>query len=290
MEALILQGVVNGLLIGGVFALVTVGLTLIWGVMRIINFAHGEFLMVGLYIGYFLVSELGMQPYVAGLIIVPALFLFGAGLFKATLERTLSHPTFNTLLLTLGLSLVLQNTALALFSATPRAVPSEVADISWTIGPVFLPLAKLVAFGVSLAATGILWWILQSTNLGRAIRASSQNSLAAGLMGIDVKRTYLFAFAIGSAAVGLSAVLILPIYYVTPTTGNFFGLIAFICAVLGGLGSFPGALVGGILIGLTEELGAVLLPGSLSRALTFGVFVLFLFLRPQGIFAPRQQT
>src|SRR3990172_11714242 len=118
---LLAQALVSGTLIGGVFALIAVGLTLIWGVMRIINFAHGEFLMVGLYIGYFLVSELGMQPYVAGLIVVPALFLFGALLFKATLERTLSHPTFNTLLLTLGLSLVLQNTALALFSATPRA-------------------------------------------------------------------------------------------------------------------------------------------------------------------------
>lgn len=290
MEALILQGVVNGLLIGGVFALVTVGLTLIWGVMRIINFAHGEFLMVGLYIGYFLVSGLGLDPYVAGLIVVPALFVFGGLLFKATLERTLSHPTFNTLLLTLGLSLVLQNMALAMFTATPRAVPSDVADINWAVGPLFLPLAKIIAFGVSLAATGILWWILQATDLGRAIRASSQNSLAAALMGIDVKRTYMVAFALGSAAVGLSAVLILPIYFVTPTTGNFFGLIAFICAVLGGLGSFPGALAGGLLIGLTEELGAAILPGSFSRALTFGVFVLFVFLRPQGIFAPRQRS
>lgn len=290
MDALILQGVVNGLMIGGVFTLVTVGLTLIWGVMKIINFAHGEFLMVGLYIGYFLVSGLGFDPYLAGLIVVPALFIFGGLLFKATLERTLSHPTFNTLLLTLGLSLVLQNVALAWFSATPRAVPSAVADVSWTIGPIFLQLAKVIAFCVSLAATFILWRILQATDLGRAIRASSQNNLAARLMGIDTNRTYLFAFALGSASVGLAAVLILPIYYVTPTTGNFFGLIAFICAVLGGLGSFPGALAGGLLIGLTEELGAVLLPGSFSRALTFGVFVLFVFLRPQGIFAPRQRS
>lgn len=290
MVDLILQGTVNGVLIGGVFALVTVGLTLIWGVMKIINFAHGEFLMVALYLGFFLYTGFGLEPYVAGFIVVPALMLFGVGVFRSTLHRTIDHPIFNTLLLTLGISLILQNLALALFTATPRAVPAEVAAISWTVGPILLSLPRVIAFVGSVVATGALWWLLQTTNLGRSIRASAQDRVAAELMGIHVKRAYLVAFGLGAACVGLAATLILPFYFVTPTVGNLFGVIAFVCAVLGGMGSFPGAFMGGLIIGLTEELGAALLPGSLSRAVTYGVFVLFVFLRPQGIFAPRTQS
>lgn len=290
MTGLLVQSLVDGVLIGAVFALVALGLTLIWGVMHIINFAHGEFLMVGLYLSYFLVAVLKLDPYVAVLVTVPALFVFGALTYRLTLQPILNDPQINQILLTVGLSLLLQNLALGLFSATPRAINTGFATNPLLLGNVVIAVPRLVAFIGSISAAVSLWFFLQHTDSGRAIRAASQNATAAELMGISVRRTQLIAFGIGSACVGLAAGLMLPFYYASPTVGNFFGLIAFTVVVLGGLGNFFGALAGGLLIGLTEQLGAALLPGSLSRVLTFGLFVLVIFIRPEGLFSRRRES
>jgi branched-chain amino acid transport system permease protein len=281
---LLAQALVTGILIGGVFALLSVGLTLIWGVMRIINFAHGEFLMVGMYVVYFLVAKGGWDPYVTLLVSVPVLFVVGAAIFRLTIQPILAHPSMNQIMLTLGLSLILQNLALVLFSADPLIVQTAYSRVTFNLGPAVVRVPQLIAFGGSGLAAMLLYWFLQKTDAGRAIRAASQNREAAVLMGVDVQRTYLLAFGIGSACLGVAASLMVPFYYTSPTVGLWFGLVAFIVVVLGGMGNFIGALVGGLIIGLTEALGAAILPGTLSRVFTFAIFILVLLFRPQGLF------
>lgn len=285
---LLAQAFVSGIMLGGVFALIAIGLTLIWGVMGIINFAHGEFLMVGMYIAYFLAARTGLDPYFTILVTVPALFLIGAGIFRVNIQPVLKDPVMNQILLTVGLMLVLQNLALVLFTATPLSFDNPYNKMIFNVGPVVIPLSNLLGFVGSLLGVAILWWFLRYTDMGRAIRAASQNREAATLMGIDVRRTYLVAFGIGSACVGLAASLMIPFYYVAPLVGAFLGLVAFIVVILGGMGNVLGALVGGLIIGLTETMGAAILPGSLSRVLTFAIFILVLLFRPQGIFGRRQ--
>ncbi len=281
---LLTQALVTGILIGGVFALLSVGLTLIWGVMRIINFAHGEFLMVGMYIVYFLVANQGWDPYVTLLVSVPALFVVGVAIFRLTIQPILAHPTMNQIMLTLGLSLILQNLALVFFKADPLIVQTAYSRVTFSLGPAVVRVPQLIAFGGSGLTAVLLYWFLQKTDAGRAIRAASQNREAAVLMGVDVQRTYLLAFGIGSACLGVAASLMVPFFYTSPTVGLWFGQVAFIVVVLGGMGNFIGALVGGQIIGLTEAFGAAILPGSLSRVFTFAIFILVLLFRPQGLF------
>jgi len=286
---LFLQALVSGILVGGVFALISIGLTLVWGVLKIINFAHGEFLMIGMYVVYFLVAKLGWDPYLTLLVSVPALFLVGAGIFEITIRPILDHPAMNQIMPTVGLSLVLQNLALMFFKADVLFAQTKYNAVPIAIGPVVVTAGQLIAFVGSILAALLLYWLLQNTDMGRAIRAAAQNRDAAILMGIDVSWTYLLAFGIGSACLGVAASLMIPFYYVSPTVGTFFGLIAFVIVVLGGMGNFLGALVGGLIIGLTESLGAAFLPGSLSRVLTFLIFVLILLYRPEGLFGRRQR-
>ncbi len=287
--ALFLQALVSGILMGGILALISIGLTLIWGVLKIINFAHGEFLMIGMYLVYFLVAKWGWDPYLTLIVSIPALFLIGAGIFELTIRPILKYPAINQIMLTVGLSLVLQNLALMFFKADVLFAQTRYNAVPITVGPVVVTEGKLIAFVGSILATLVLYWLLQSTDTGRAIRAASQNRDAATLMGIDVSWAYLLAFGIGSACLGVSASLMIPFYYVSPTVGAFFGLIAFVIVVLGGMGNFLGALVGGLIIGITESVGAAALPGSLSRVLVFAVFILILLYRPLGLLGGKQR-
>lgn len=286
---LLAQAVVTGLLIGGIFALISVGLSLIWGVMRIINFAHGEFLMIGMYMAYFLTAQWGWDPYLTMIITAPLLFLIGVFIFQITIRPILKDPPMNQIMLTVGLVLILQNLALLFFKADVRTVSTAYTRLNLMLGPVVVRGSQLIAFiGAGLAAFA-LYLFLQRTDTGRAIRAAAQNRNAAALVGVNVSNTYLLAFGIGSASLGIAASLMISFYYTSPTVGAFFGLIAFVVVVLGGLGNFLGALVAGLIIGLTESIGAALLPGSLSRVLTFGIFILVLLFRPLGIFGGRQR-
>jgi branched-chain amino acid transport system permease protein len=194
----------------------------------------------------------------------------------------------NQIMLTLGISLILQNLALVLFKADVLSVRTDYTGINFTLGGVVITLTELIAFVGSIVATVGLYYILRTTDMGRWIRASAQNPTAATLQGVDVRFTYLLAFGIGSATLGVAASLLLPFYYTSPTVGLFLGLIAFVVVVLGGMGNFLGVFIAGVIIGLTESLGAAIMPGSLSRVFTFGVFILFLLFRPQGILSRRQ--
>lgn len=286
---LIAQAIVSGVLIGGIFALISVGLSLIWGVMKIINFAHGEFLMVAMYVAYYLTAKAGWDPYLTILVTIPFMFIFGALVFQFTIKPILNFPSMNQIMLTVGLSLILQNLALVIFKADVLTSNTAYTKMIFLLGPVVVRVSQLIAFVGSAISALFLYWFLQKTDTGRAIRAAAQNKDAAILTGIDVRRTYLLAFGLGSASLGVAASLMVPFYYTSPTVGLFFGLIAYVVVVLGGLGNFMGALVAGLIIGLTESVGAAILPGSLARVLTFGIFIIVLLFRPQGIFGGKRQ-
>jgi branched-chain amino acid transport system permease protein len=287
MVELVLQAIVTGILLGGIYGLICVGLTLTFGVMRIINFAHGEFLMVGMYATFFLAQALGVESYAAIPVVLPGLFLFGVLVFHVLIRPILGAAPLNQMLLLVGLSLVLQNGALALFSPDTRSLGSAVALATLPAGPIVVSVPKLIAFGASLLITGGLYWLLRSTELGRRIRAAASDRETAALMGIDVGRVNLVAFGIGVGCLGVAAPLIMPIFYIVPNIGTFFILIAFVVVVLGGIGNFLGALLASFIVAVAESLGALFMPGSTAPVLPFLLFILVLLFKPEGLLGSR---
>lgn len=293
----LLQAIVSGLLIGGVYALSALGLTLIFGVMRIINFAHGTFLMLGMYAAFWLLRGFGglpggIDPYVGLLAIVPLFFLLGVGIQRALVNRVLEAPEHSQLLLTLGVSLILQNAALAVFGPTPQSVNTAYSAWTWNISlgtlDLFVSMSRLFACLAALAVCGLLFLLLQRTDIGKAMRAAAEERDGAELVGIDVRSVYGIAFGIGIACVALAGAVVLPFFRVSPDVGEVFVLIAFVTVVLGGMGNLPGALLGGFLIGIAENLGALLPAPSLKLLVVFTIFVLVLLFKPTGLLGARQ--
>jgi len=283
-SALILQAIVSGLLLGGVYSLICVGLTLTFGVMRIINFAHGEFLMVAMYATYFFAVGFKTESYVAIIVVLPGLFLFGVLVFHFLIRPIQSRDPLNQMLLLVGLSLVLQNGALALFSPDTRALQSSLLYSKVELGDVIISMPMLIAFAVSILITLALYWQLRFTELGRMIRAAASDRGAAELMGINVNRVNTLAFGIGIGCLGIAAPLMMPVYYVVPDIGTFFILIAFVVVVLGGLGNFVGAMLASFLVAVAQSIGALFMPGSTAPVLPFLLFVLVLLFKPEGLF------
>jgi branched-chain amino acid transport system permease protein len=279
--------VLNGLTTGAVYALVALGLTLIYGVLHIVNFAHGAALMVALYAVYLLKTGLGIDPYLAAPIVVPGMFALGYALQRGVIGRASHGKDENILLVTLGLSIVLENLALMAFKSDTRTIDTPYTLEVVPIGPAMIALPKLVAFGGALAASAVLLWIVSRTDLGRAIRAVAKEKQGAKLMGIDVEHVYAMSYGIGLACLGAAACVLLPAYYVNPQVGGGFVLVAFTIVVLGGMGSFAGALVGGLLIGVVESLGGLFLGESLGQIGIFAIFIAVLLFRPQGLFGER---
>lgn len=282
-STVLVQAILTGLLTGAVYGLVAMGLTLIFGVLEIVNFAHGALLTLGLYVTFVLVGQAGMNPYATIVVVVPVLFLIGAALQAGVLNRAMGQPLENQLLLTFGISILIENGLLLAFDATPRNV-GVAFGAPIRIGGAVASFPRVVAFVAALLLAGALYWILQRTKLGTAIRAVGQNAAGGALVGINASRIFVLTFAIGVSTVGAAAVLVAPFLRIEPTTGSSFTIIAFVVVVLGGLGNVVGALVGGLLIGLIQQLGGVLLPGQDNLMAVFIVFLLTLFLRPQGIF------
>jgi branched-chain amino acid transport system permease protein len=277
------QAVLTGLMIGGVYGLVAMGLTLIFGVLDIVNFAHGAFLAVALYITVEMVGRFAVHPYVALLVSVPLMFLLGAAVQRGILAGAIGKPLENQLLITLGIALLIDNSLLLFFGPNPQSVKLP-GDHGVEIFGAVVTLSRLLAFAVALVLAGLLFLLLQRTRLGTAIRAVAANDAGAQMVGIDTRRIYMITFAIGTACAGAAGVLVSPLVTIEPTTGELFNIIAFVVVVLGGMGNVVGALVGGLIIGLTEQLGALYLPGQSPLLSVFIVFVLVLFLRPQGLF------
>jgi len=285
--SILFPSVLNGLTTGAVYALIALGLTLIYGVLHIINFAHGAALMVALYAVFLLKTHFGIDPYLALPIVVPGMFVLGYALQRGIINRAGHGKDENILLVTLGISIVLENLALLVFKSDTRSIETAYTLTTVAIGPAMISLPKLVAFAGALAASALLLLIVNRTDLGRAIRAVAKEKHGAKLMGIDVDHVYAMCFGIGLACLGAAACFLLPAYYVNPQVGSGFVLVAFTIVVLGGMGSFVGALVGGLLIGVVESLGGLYLGESLGQIGIFAVFIAVLLFRPQGLFGAR---
>jgi branched-chain amino acid transport system permease protein len=284
---ILFPAVLNGLTTGAVYALVALGLTLIYGVLHIINFAHGAALMMALYGVYFLKASFGLDPYLALPIMVPVMFVAGYALQRGIINRASHGKDENILLVTLGLSIVLENVALLAFKSDTRTIDTTYSLTTVAIGPAMIAVTKLVAFAGALVASGLLLWVVRGTDLGRAIRAVAREKQGARLVGIDVDHVYAMSFGIGLACLGAAACFLLPAYYVNPLVGNGFVLVAFTIVVLGGMGSFAGALAGGLLIGVVESLGGLWFGESLGQIGIFLLFIAVLLFRPQGLFGAK---
>ena len=287
MLELLLQGMANGLVTGAVFAVIAVGLTLVFGVMRIVNFAHGEFLMIAMYVTYLLATFGKLNPYLAVLASVPLLFVLGAAMFRLLIRPLLAAPEISQLLMTMGVSILLQNAALLIFKADPLSIIVPWAAESVRLGPVSVGLTRLVAALASLVVVFGIYALLKATDLGRMLRAAAQDRDAAQLMGINVYRMYMLALAIGVACLGVVGPVLVPWSYVSPDVGAVFTLTAFVIVVLGGMGSVSGAFFGGLIIGLVSAVGQMFLPGTYGLIPQYLVFILLLLFRPEGLFAGR---
>jgi branched-chain amino acid transport system permease protein len=281
---ILFPSVLNGLTTGAVYALIALGLTLIYGVLHIINFAHGAALMVALYAVYLLKTHFNIDPYLALPIVVPGMFALGYALQRGIINRASHGRDENILLVTLGISIVLENLALMLFKSDTRSIETAYTLATVAIGPAFIAVPKLVAFVGALLTSALLLLIVQRSDLGRAIRAVAKEKDGAKLMGIDVDHVYAMSFGIGLACLGAAACFLLPAYYVNPQVGSGFVLVAFTIVVLGGMGSFAGALVGGLMIGVVESLCGLVLGESLGQIGIFAIFIGVLLFRPQGLF------
>jgi branched-chain amino acid transport system permease protein len=285
--AILLTAVLNGLMTGAIYALVALGLTLIYGVLHIINFAHGALLSAAMFAAFFAHQLLGLDPYVATVFIAPLFFLLGYGLQRFIIGPAGHGEDRNVLLVTLGLAMIIENALLYTFRADTRTINLPYAFDVVELGPVFLALPRIVAFIVVFVVAGGLWLIMQWTDTGKAIRAVAKEKLGAELAGIEVAHIYAVAFGLGTACVAVAACLLIPSYYVNPQAGNAFVLIAFTIVVLGGMGSVAGALTGGLFVGVVESLSGYYLGESLGQISIFVMFIVVLLCRPRGLFGER---
>jgi branched-chain amino acid transport system permease protein len=284
---ILLASLLNGLTTGAVYALIALGLTLIYGVLHIINFAHGAMLMVALYGVFFLNAKLGLDPYAALPVMVPAMFALGYVLQRFVIGRASHGKDENILLVTLGLAIILENFALYAWRSDTRTIETGYTFTTVNIAGAMISLPKVVAFFGALAVTAVLLALITRSDLGRAIRAVAKERQGAKLVGIDVEHVFAMSFGIGLACLGAAACFLLPAYYVNPQVGNGFVLIAFTIVVLGGMGSFIGALLGGFIIGVVESLGGLWLGESLGQIGIFVIFIAILLFRPQGLFGAK---
>jgi branched-chain amino acid transport system permease protein len=282
--SILVPAVLNGLMTGAIYALIALGLTLVYGVLHIINFAHGTMLTAAMFVAFFAYSLFGIDPYLAALIIAPLFFVLGYGLQRFIIGPASHGDDRNFLLVTLGLAIVIENALLYFFHADTRTINLPYAFNVVAIGPALIAVPRLVAFVVVVAVTLVLWLITQWTDTGKAIRAVAKEKLGAELSGIDVAHIYAVTFGLGAACVAIAACLLIPTYYVNPTAGDAFVLIAFTIVVLGGMGSIVGALVGGLVTGVVESLCNVFLGQSLGQIGIFLLFIVALLARPHGLF------
>jgi branched-chain amino acid transport system permease protein len=280
----LLQSLLNGILMGGIYSLSAVGLTLIFGVMRVINFAHGSLMMLGMYTTYWAFFLLGIDPYISVLIVLPALFVVGASLQRFLINPIITAPEHNQLLLTLGVSLVLENIAVFVWSPDYRILRTSYSRMNFYLDDISISFVRVLSFAVALALTSAMYLIMTRSDIGKAIRAASEEPEGAALVGINVRSIYWISFGIGAACAGLSGAVIAPFYPTYPYVGGLFVITAFVVVVLGGMGNFMGAFVGGLVIGVCDSLGAVFFPAAMKSVVSFAIFVVILLAKPTGLF------
>ena len=287
MTAIVAQAVVNGLLIGGIYALVSIGVTLIFGVVKIVNFAQGEFVMIGMYITFFLSSLYHIDPLVSLVVSMPVLFVTGVLLQQFLIRRVLGLGDMPQIFLTFALSLLLMNVALLLFTANYHTVQTQYSETSLHIGPLYIGTAKLIAFVLAMVLSAALGAFLRFTDLGKAMRAAAQKPEVAMLMGINPDRVFAVAVGLSLALAGAAGSLLMPFYPVYPSVGQVFVLMAFVAVVLGTLGNVQGALIAGLMMGVAESLGIQFIGADSGLIVVFALLLVTLAVRPSGLFGRR---
>jgi branched-chain amino acid transport system permease protein len=284
---ILIPAILNGLMTGAVYALVALGLTLIYGVLHIINFAHGALLSAAMFAAFFAFHLLGIDPYVAAFLIAPLFFALGYGLQRFVIGPASGGDDRNMLLVTLGAAIVIENVLLYAFRADTRTIDLPYAFQTIDVGFTFLAIPRLIGFVAVFVVALALWAVMNLTDTGKAIRAVAKEKLGAELSGIDVAHIYAMTFGLGTACVAIAACLLMPTFYVNPTVGEAFVLVAFTIVVLGGMGSVPGALIGGLIVGVVESLSGLFLGESLGQIGIFLVFIAVLLVRPTGRFGAK---
>jgi len=283
MLEIVAQAVINGLLIGGIYALVSIGVTLIFGVIKIVNFAQGEFVMIGMYISFFLFAYLGIDPILSLIVSMPVLFVVGVLIQHFLIRRVLGLNDLPQIFLTFALSLLILNLALMLLTANYRTVHTWYSDEALHIGGLYIPVAKLIAFVLAMALSAALWVFLHTTDLGKAMRAAAQKPEVAMLMGINPNRVFCVALGIALALAGAAGSLLMPFYPAYPMVGQVFVLMAFVAVVLGTLGNVIGALVASLMMGVAESLGIQFVGADSGLIVVFLMLLLTLAVRPSGL-------
>lgn len=284
----ILQGIASGLLMGGVYALVAIGLTLVYGVMNIINFAHGSLLVVGMYASYFLFTYLGIDPYLSTFVVIPLLFIIGGLTQKIIINPLMDNPPTIVVFVTIGFGYFLDNFISFAWTPEYRNLQVSYAQSIISIYDVTISVTRLATFAFAIILTLALYLFLKKTDIGRAIRACAQEKEAAVLMGIDIKKIYVITFGIGAACAGAAGAFIVPFFYLGPYVGHTFLLTAFIVVVFGTTGNFWGAFLAGLIIGLGESLGEILLPSAMKQVIPLSIFIIVLLFRPEGLMGRSQ--
>ncbi len=285
------QGAISGLFLGGTLALIALGLTLIWGVMGVLNMAHANFVMVAMFIGYFLVDALHIHPYLLLPVLIVLMFLLGVAVMQLLVKPTIRISHEHALLMTMALMIFLESAMTVLMSQTSfldqYAIDPKYWLPSFKLGGITIDLSAASAFVGSILMALLLFWFIRKTDIGRCIRACAENAKVASLMGIDVGRTQAIAFGVGIACTAAAAALLLPIYTITPEIGDQFLLPIFAIVALGGIGNFLGTLIAGFIIGVAEGIAGVFIPGPLVPAVGLSILVVVLLARPEGLFGDR---
>jgi branched-chain amino acid transport system permease protein len=284
MLAILPQLLVSGVLIGGVYALLSIGLTLIFGVLRIVNFAQGEFIMLAMFGAFWLNLLLGIDPYLSALVVVPAIFLLGLAVERWVIQRILHAPHSMQIFATFGVSVRMQNLALTLWGPDYRSVITPYTSLAYSVGGLSISATSLFAFIAAIVMAGALIAFLHLTRNGRALRAMVQNRYAASLMGVDTRRLNRLAFGCGVACAAVSGCILTPMYYTFPTVGVDLIITSFVVVVLGGLGSVAGAIVGGLIIGIAQTVTGFYFSVEFKDVVALLLFIVILLVRPQGLF------
>jgi branched-chain amino acid transport system permease protein len=287
---LLLQVLINGLLIGGIYALISIGLTLLFGVVDIVNFAHGEFVMLGMYTSYWAWVLSGMDPLVTLFVSVPAMFAVGLIIQKYLFSRIMKAPPLTQIFLTVGLQLVLQNGALMAFGSMTRSINFGWRENVIKLGEFVVPANMLIGFLLSIVLAALLFLFLSKTDLGKAMKAAKLDRETAMLMGINTNRIFLIAAGISAALTGAAGTAIGMFQYVQPLAGAHFGLMAYIVVILGGLGNLKGALIGGLILGIAESFGIQYISANSGLLAAFILFLIVLMIKPNGLFSSKGAT
>ena len=283
MDEQLVQQIVNGLLIGFMYSLIAIGLTLIWGVMNIVNFAHGDFLMLGMFTSFWLYTLYGLDPLFSIPICTVLLFVLGMLIYRFIVSKVMKGPMLAQLVVTFGVAIFLSNLAVFLWTPDFRLIEKPLLHGTWELGAIKLSIPKFIASIGSVLTSIFVFWFLKKTKIGKAILATEMDREAALLMGINTERINSISFAMGSALVGIAGAFLSTYYYIYPQVGGLFGTIAFAIVALGGFGSIEGAFIAGILVGLVQTLGGYFFDPAYKYAIVFLIYLITVWIRPQGL-------